>query len=298
MLHKVLQVLLIASLFPFCANGTVCQLDNTANPSGCTSYEGCEYIEANTMAGTPVSCSACQGSYFNNSLQNSTSCILCSDDFFTTTISDGKIWDSGDTSTGNTECPWKCTTGYYKTNDTCTLCPNGSTTTGPGAENVYDCNCSGTNSGIIEVSGGQYRCIVCPSGAHYDNSTHTCVCDITGATGITYNNNTASGCTCDSHASNQNGQCECDDGYATTVTDGVVYCTPCGTGEITQNGNCICDERHYGSHADGCTPCPSGTKVATLGTTTTKANCRAHSDTKFCNADGQNCMMLLQQPTD
>ena len=208
-----------------------------------------------------------------------------------TNAQDCSSYNKPDHSEFDTDCTWYCIEDYYKEGSTCTACPFGSNTRGAThIESINYCSCvDGTHK---YPNANNWTHCVTYSGDVNTNATG-CATGAQATLSGSGDNWTVT-CTCDSHASNQNGQCECNDRYATTVTDGVVYCTPCGTGEITQNGNCICDERHYGSHADGCTACPSGTKVATLGTTTTKANCRAHSDTKFCNADGQNCMKLLQ----
>lgn len=196
---------------------------------------------------------------------------------------------------GATSCnDWICTVGHYADSghSTCSSCPHGATTAGDGATSINQCYCP-SNTYQYPNANNWTHCVTYTG--HLNSTSTGCATGASATTPSGSGDNWTVTCTCDSHASNQNGQCVCPTNYATTTdNNGVVHCAPCGTGEITQNGNCICNERYYGSHADGCTPCPSGTKVATLGTTTTNADCRAHSDTKFCDANGQNCMKLLQ----
>lgn len=284
---------------------------NKTDQPSCNGTAGCYWYYACLQCNSGYECqngSVTQCDFLSTSHPDATTpagASSCADDWICT---GGKV-RSGDSCVDscNVEEPkylpsgagcddWLCRSPYYKNGNDCAACPTGSATTGDVATNISQCNCPQnyykhyTNSPTFDY------CFTCGTGAHYDSGTGSCVCDNQYANGTWTDNNglRTYSCTCPQNSTAVSGVCTCDgDNYYMTGTTDNYSCASCGTGEITQNGNCICDERHYGSHGH-CDLCPSGTKVATLGTTTTNADCRAHSDTKFCDANGQNCMKLLQ----
>lgn len=192
-------------------------------------------------------------------------------------------------------CDWACNADHYKDGNTCPACPNGTQTSGTDITGGIEA-CDYCSSGNLIITTTTRKCGACPANSNYNAGTQKCEC-IYGALALDNNDGFLTSCTCVSPATLSGGQCGCPTNYATTVTDGVVYCTPCLANQISQGGTCVCGDEYYGN-ANGCTACPSGTKVARtdnlLPTDSTKANCRAHSDTKFCDANGQKCMKLLQ----
>lgn len=261
--------------------------------STCASYDGHEIIDGGFNG---CSCEECQARYYNNNNTNSQTCISCSDYNFDS-MNTGKKLNVNDTTIGNSECPWICEQHWYKFDNLCYHCPVGSLTDNDGATSISQCNCPQNYHKHYTDSPTFDYCFTCGTGAHYDSGTGSCVCDNQYANGTWTDNNglRTYSCTCPQNSTAVGGVCKCDgDNYYMTGTTDNYSCASCGPNQISQGGTCICNERYYGSHADGCTACPSGTQVATLGPTTTNADCRAHSGTKFCDANGQNCMKLLQ----
>lgn len=231
LLHK---IFLLFILIPINAFAT-CQNATTTEPA-CISYDGCGL---NDYGIGGVICETCVAGYYNNSTTDFTSCKSCESDYDFNTLTTGKIWNSSDNSTGNTECPWICTDDWYQSGDSCVHCPTGATSPA-GSDDVNDC--------------------ICPTGTHlaYNNGTYSCEqCSCTppenGSCTTTYNETT---------------------GCQTTITCGVGYYKTETSGTVS------------------CTACPAGTTTDTAGATT-KSACHMTQNTKFCDANGENCMQLL-----
>ena len=152
-------------------------------------------------------------------------------------------------------CTWRCIIGYYKTNNTCTECPTGSTTTAAGATDISQCTCTGN----FYMSGNN-TCTACPS------NTAECA-------GLSVDNVT------------------CQTGLIKNIINGVVTCSSCPE-HTQQSGNtCICSAGYYGD-GDTCTACPAGTTTSSAGATS-DADCHMTSNTKFYVSTGENYMLLI-----
>lgn len=82
----------------------------------------------------------------------------------------------------------------------------------------------------------------------------------------------------------------CEYGYVKSVSNGIVTCSTCPE-HAEQSGNtCICTTGYYGD-GNTCTACPYGTTSA--AGSTAKSACHMTQNTKFCDANGENCMKLL-----
>lgn len=217
-----------------CINGEATQCTNTlgahqqhpAGASSCSDWECTDdYFPIDTNGdGTPDECSACDP---------------------TTLPDNAEFTDS---------CTWRCIIGYYKTNNTCTECPTGSTTTAAGATDISQCTCTGN----FYMSGNN-TCTACPS------NTAECA-------GLSVDNVT------------------CQTGLIKNITNGVVTCSSCPE-HTQQSGNtCICSDGYYGD-GDTCTACPAGTTSNTGATS--DADCHMTSSTQFCDAAGENCLNLI-----
>lgn len=73
-------------------------------------------------------------------------------------------------------------------------------------------------------------------------------------------------------------------------------CESCSDSNASLDGTvCKCKEGYYGT-LNGlnttCTACPAGTTTGAAGATT-KSACHMTQNTKFCDANGENCMKLL-----
>lgn len=117
-------------------------------------------------------CSSCSPGYYNNDQENShTECILCPTSYPPIT---GKTPDNTVQQTnGQSECPWKCLTGYYKDNGNCESCPSGSTSE-EGSDGIEDCTCP-NNEHILQSTSGYY-CGTCTDSQYYGDdadATHT-----------------------------------------------------------------------------------------------------------------------------
>lgn len=235
-MRKILCTFILVCFIPLYANGTSCQnsLDSSNNVIGCISYAGCRLVDGGTING--LSCEPCQSGYYNDATM--TDCAPCSNYSFET-INTGKIYNADDQSQGNTECPWICTAGWYKSDDNCELCPTGATSPA-GSDDVNDC--------------------ICPTGTHlaYNNGTYSCE------------------------------QCSCTPPENSSCTTTYNETTGCQT-TIT------CDVGYYKTETSGtvsCTACPAGTTTGAAGATA-KSACHMTQNTKFCDANGENCMKLL-----
>lgn len=121
-------------------------------------------------------------------------------------------------------------------------------------------------------------CVHCPTGATSpagSDDVNDCICP-TG-THLAYNNGTYS---CE--------QCSCtppENGSCTTTYNETTGCQTTIT----------CDVGYYKTETTGtvsCTACPAGTTTDTAGATA-KSACHMTQNTKFCDANGENCMKLL-----
>ncbi len=121
-------------------------------------------------------------------------------------------------------------------------------------------------------------CVHCPTGAISpagSDDVNDCICP-TG-THLAYNNGTYS---CE--------QCSCTPPENSSCTTTYNETTGCQT-TIT------CDVGYYKTETSGtvsCTACPAGATTGTAGATA-KSACHMTQNTKFCDANGENCMKLL-----
>lgn len=257
LLRKILAFFALSLLLPFYAYGTVCTLNNTLD--GCISYDGCEYI-AQQLGGTGPKCEECQPHNYNSTSQNSTQCDACRTSLFPDTILNGKEYDPDDESTGNTECPWKCTTGWFVDNNhtSCITCPNNNTAptsyTNNDDAHISDCTCNDGNTYLIQTtenSTNSYYCGQCEVGVqpNTNNGISTCTCP---PTAIRVHGQTVGSyrleCACPNHANWDNNRCKCDAGkYLSPGTDGIYSCESCpehSTSAVgsTNVNDCQCDD--------------------------------------------------------
>ena len=220
----------------------------------CMSYNGCGIIgDPDGMNG--LNCQQCDPGYFNNYNQNSQSCIDCTNYF--DTMNTGQELDNTMFDYGQSECPWKCTNNWYQSGDNCIHCPSTSTTDGAGSLSIDDCKC---DSG--EYMGGGV-CRTCPA-------------------------NTTTGCQRGTTAND----IQCQPGYTKNVSsDGVVTCTQCPPNSTLNGTNCECNIGYY-ANGNICTQCPFGTTTVATGATSI-TNCQMNNTTRFCDANGENCMNLI-----
>lgn len=285
-------------VLPFCSYGDsgVCPPDNPNNPTGCISYDGCYFITTDLGGGQCLECGI--GKHKNDG-NPETGCETCSDSLFNS-LADGKIWDSNDTSTANKECPWKCADDWYKStdddnNDICEHCPNNMISIAS-SDDITDCYCP---SGQVELLGsnGLY-CGTCDAANNleYDSVNQVCKCKSTFTPGNTDSYGILTSCSCGGGSSlNAAGTaCECPANWV-TVTDanGAVSCSQCtgNTEYDTSTSSCICKKGYYGTGGN-CSQCPYGTTTTTTGATQ-KSDCIMTHDTRFCDANGENCMYLI-----
>lgn len=253
-----------------------------SDPTVCTNTGGCEFAEGE--------CSQCQSGWV--SLPGADECTQCptgfdngwsaqhkqhpagasscsdwectDDDFPIDTNGDGTPDECSacdpttlpDNAEFTDSCTWRCIIGYYKTNNTCTECPTGSTTTAAGATDISQCTCTGN----FYMSGNN-TCTACPS------NTAECA-------GLSVDNVT------------------CQTGFIKSITNGVVTCSTCPE-HAEQSGNtCICSAGYYGDGNSSCTACPAGTTTSSAGATS-DADCHMTSNTKFYDSTGENYMLLI-----
>lgn len=258
---------------------TTCTTANTT--SGCSTgcfdsgLDGCAPCQTGYYNdGNFVLCQSCEGDSNYNAIisdptkqhpDGASSCSdwECADDYFPIdTNGDGTPDECSacdpttlpDNAEFTDSCTWRCIIGYYKTNNTCTECPPGSTTTAAGATDISQCTCTGN----FYMSGNN-TCTACPS------NTAQCA-------GLSVDNVT------------------CQTGLIKNITNGVVTCSSCPE-HTQQSGNtCICSAGYYGD-GDTCTACPAGT-TSDAGATSV-ASCHMTSNTKFYDSTGENYMLLI-----
>ena len=220
----------------------------------CMSYNGCGIIgDPDGMNG--LDCQQCDPGYFNNYNQNSQSCIDCTNYF--DTVNTGQELDNTMFAYGQSECPWKCTNNWYQSGDNCIHCPSTSTTDGAGSLSIDDCKCPST----LYMGGGV--CRTCPA-------------------------NATTGCP---HGTTAN-DIQCQPGYTKNVSsDGVVTCTQCPPNSTLNGTNCECNIGYY-ENGNICSQCPFGTTTVATGATSI-TNCQMNNTTRFCDANGENCMNLI-----
>ena len=288
LLRKILAFFALSLFLPFYAYGTVCTLNNTQD--GCISYDGCEYTAPVAMAGISASCTECQGGYYNSTSQNSTQCNLCSESSFPNTLLNGKEWDPDDLSTGNTECQWKCTTGWFVDNNhnSCITCPNNSTTPTSYSNNddahIGDCTCNDGNTYLIQTtenSTNSYYCGQCGAGVQPNTTggVSTCTCP---PTAVRVHGQMVGSyrleCACPTHGfwDNNTQQCQCNANYYINGNS----CIQCPTHSFSSIGSddisdCTCEAGYYmgGQNDDECKPCPEHGVCNYAGKTYLTANC-------------------------
>lgn len=178
-----------------------------------------------------------------------------------------------------------CESGTYnsdslETTDYCTTCPTSYGVSGklpnPDAYDNGQAECPWMCDANYYKSGN--ACEICPTGATSpagSDDVNDCICP-TG-THLAYNNGTYS---CE--------QCSCtppENGSCTTTYNETTGCQTTIT----------CDVGYYKTETSGtvlCTACPAGTTTGTAGATA-KSACHMTQNTKFCDANGENCMKLL-----
>jgi len=206
---------------------------------------------------TVAECRTCMaGTYNNNNTNIINQCTDCPNSYDQSTYS-GRIPDPDSRADGQSECPWKCDTNYYKSGDNCALCPSYSTTDGAGSLSIDDCKCVDG-----KYMGGDV-CRTCPANATTGCPRGTTADDI-----------------------------ECQPGYTKNVSsDGVVTCTQCPPNSTLNGTNCECNIGYY-ANGNICTQCPFGTTTPTTGATSI-TNRQMNNTTRFCDANGENCMNLI-----
>ena len=254
--------------FSFSAFAITCSTDSS-NLSGCVA--GCFYDE---FASTP-GCAPCNAGTYNNGTFTD-GCHPCaaqnSDNTWTWSITPptaNSIYDVANATTGQSECPWKCDTGYYKSNDgtACVACPDGNhfiEDQNP-QQNISQCSCSDgkhliyttfTNSNNETMY--KYFCGYC-----YDQNADsvgglvntdsdgitTCSCGVINAN--TNNSPSSQMCACPSNATfnSTTNQCECQSGPYMTIEGGLYICKSCPTYSSAPAGSddindCECDNDH------------------------------------------------------
>lgn len=250
-MRKIFSILTIIILFPVHALAD-CQLNSDS--TGCVSYNGCFFVQASGMI--EADCSACMSGTYNNDNLNTTSvCTNCPDNYSQTTYP-GRIPNPDSQADGQSECPWKCDTNYYKSGDNCALCPANSNTDTDGSDNIDYCKC------VPGYYMGGGVCRTCP----------------TNATGCQRGTTAAT--------------VQCQSGYTKSISsDGVVTCTQCPQNAILNGTNCECDIGYY-ANGDICTQCPFGTTTVATGATSL-GDCQMNNTTLFCDANGENCINLI-----
>ncbi len=263
-MRKLLFIFFIIILSP---NYLMADCSTNTDSTGCISYDGCEFKDEGFSG---QFCQACYAYKFNNSTENSTSCKSCETDYEFDTINTGKQWDSTDDSRGNSECPWICTDNWYKSGDSCIHCPTHSFTNASGSTSITDCQCE---EQYYMGGANDNQCISCPEHGN---------CAYAGRTYLT---------------------ATCASGYQknTDTTNHTFSCDNCSDSNATFDGtNCKCNANYYGE-PNGlnttCTACPAGTTTYTAGATD-KSACHMTQNTKFCDANGENCMKLLSGTTN
>ena len=311
-MHKIFLIFFLMSCFPFLANGDCTTQNNT-----CQSFNGC-YLTS--LMGTP-DCSECASGYYNNDSTGITdNCTPCPNSY----NESGKIPNISAQTPGQSECPWMCDVGYFKsiTNQSnnqaeCLSCPDASHPKSYGTQditNIGTCTCP-TNTNLIkttESNGDKYYCGTCGVGtASTTGNITTCTCPATsnqvhGNQAYRTNNGPVE-CACPSGANwnSQSNKCVCTDTNKTIVLDnetGLYVCSSCSNSNATLDGNvCKCNAGYYGT-IDGidtrCTECPIGTTTTTIGATQ-RNECQMNHNTKFCygSDDNKKCMNLIPAGT-
>lgn len=313
-MKQLFKILLVSVyLLPPCiAYSSECttQYDNSNNPVGCISYDGCGYD-------TILGCQPCSLGYYNNnnSIGQTAACKSCNPN-------DGNYWPYNTNTTHmvfdpdgdipeRTSCPWKCDTGYYKSNDgtACVACPDGNTdvTDSESQQNISQCSCSDgkhliyttfTNSNNETMY--KYFCGYCYD-QNIDNSVSglvstsggitTCNCGVINA-----NDNYSSSsqmCACPNGATFGTDSCKCPaDHYMQTVA-GVSSCEHCpdhahSPAGSDEKNDCQCTETGFetanydtNNILESCTACSDG---ATYNTQALACECNANY-----YGDGQTC---------
>lgn len=252
------------------------------NSTGCISYNGCYFFPATEML--DPDCRQCpSGTYNTDSLETTNPCTPCPTLYGVS----GKIPNPDAYTDGQSECPWKCDSNYYKSGDNCEICPTGATSLA-GSNSITDCHCSNWKR-LIRNNDGTYICGTCSQNSKYNSTTYTCDC----ATGADNN------CQCTNNSSydQTNNKCICNNSNfpnSSTDENGVVFCSACHQNATYAEGACKCNKGYYGN-GNTCTACPYGTTSA-VGSIDV-SNCQMTTNTQFCDANGENCMKLLSGAT-
>ena len=203
-------------------------------------------------------CSQCQSGTYSAAGENT--CNSCPTGFDSGWATQHKAHPDGAGSCND----FICTDGYVKSNDGQSCVLNCSGITEPKFLPDGETNCDNwqCRAGYYRGGTNNDECKTCP-----DNSDNC---------GIIYGLTTAT--------------VTCESGYIKSVSNGIVTCSTCPE-HAEQSGNtCVCTTGYYGD-GNTCTACPYGTTSAAGATT--KSACHMTQNTKFCDANGENCMKLL-----
>lgn len=253
-MNKIVSIFFLTLLFPFIANGDCITQQDT-----CQSFNGC-YLQ--NLMGTSE-CTQCNPGFFNNNTTGlTTECSPCPISYNDL----GKIPNLDAQDYGQSECPWMCDVGYFKsiTNQSnnqaeCLSCPDASHPKSYGTQditNIGTCTCP-TNTNLIKTTESnvdKYYCGQCGVGVqpNTNNGISTCTCPATsnrvhGNQAYRTNNGPVE-CACPSGANWDSNRCKCSaNKYLSQGTDGVYSCESCpehstSTVGSTNVNDCQCDD--------------------------------------------------------
>lgn len=292
-MRKLLSIFFAIILSP---TFTMADCNLNSESTGCASYDGCFFI-----GGMINECNPCQsGTYNSNTLETTDHCTTCPTSYGVS----GKIPNPDAYDDGQSECPWMCDANYYKSGNTCEICPTGATSPA-GSTAPTQCQCE--QNKYLAQNNGEYICKSCPAHSFTNASGSTsitdCQCEAQYYMGGANDNQCVS---CPEH-----GNCAyagrtyltatCASGYQKNIdtTNHTFTCDNCSDSNATFDGTiCKCNANYYGE-PNGlnttCTACPAGTTGAAGATA--KSACHMTQNTKFCDANGK-CMKLLQNATN
>lgn len=265
--------------------------------SSCLARGGCGYDVNDTYE----PCKECTREQFHevqqdcNGIDNcSDACKTCLEPNTEWQYSVGQTFDTSNTQTGMSECPWICDSGYYR-----------------GGTNMNECiKCADTTGLICRGAGLTYSNDSNPTGFSCSDGLQLVPDDATK----TYS---CQSCR-DFNATLENGNCKCNQNYYGAYNGLNTQCTACPRNSTTDGATgstsisaCICNIGYYdaesGTNSVSCTKCPIGMTTVTLvgGNPTNRATkgatsinqCAMNYNTQFCipiqdPAQRQQCFTL------
>lgn len=163
-LYKILTILSITILTPLYAYG-LCDIQNDS----CISFNGC-YLEQTLNC---LRCNLCPAGYYNsNSLGITKTCTQCPTSYSVSEA--GKIPNPDAYDDGQSECPWMCDANYYKSGDSCEICPTGATSPA-GSTAPTQCQCE--QNKYLTQNNGEYIWQSCPTHSFTNASGSTSITD-------------------------------------------------------------------------------------------------------------------------